>query len=197
LKKRTYRSPKRRQGAETTRMELLAAARALLAANEGVAALTIDTVAARAGVARMTVYHHFATKDDLLESLYADLARRGGLAALPDIIAMPDPQGALDSFVALFGAFWASDPVVLRRLRALAALDPHVHKGITERDAWRRQLLKSLLRRLSVDNGSALDLIWALTSFEAFDKAAGPGRPISAATPRIQRAVRALLGVSG
>ena len=62
---------------ETTTKAIEAAARKLFAAR-GFAATSIDDIAARAGVAKGAVYHHFASKEDLfasvLDTLQAELA---------------------------------------------------------------------------------------------------------------------------
>jgi AcrR family transcriptional regulator len=197
MAKRSYASPKRQEAAADTRAELLAAACALLTSKEGVTALTIDAVARRAGTARMTVYNHFASKDKMLEALFLDLALRGGLSAVPGVLHSRDPAKGLDRLIQIFGAFWSSQPIVLPRLRALAALDPAVGKVVAERDAWRRQVLAALLERLlpadEQHRTEVLNILCALTSFEGFRTAAGPGRPIAEATPLIQRTARTLL----
>lgn len=198
MAKRRYASPKRQEAAADTRAELLAAACALLTSKEGVAALTIDAIAKRAGTARMTVYNHFASKDKMLEALFLDLALRGGLTAVPGVLHHRDPAKGLDRVIEIWGAFWSSEPIVLRRLRALAALDPAVEKVIAERDLWRRQILAALLERLMPADQQrrteALNVLHALTSLEGFRATAGPGRPIAEATPIIQRTARALIG---
>jgi len=83
-------------------------------------------------------------------------------------------------------------------LRALAAVDPAVGKVVAERDTWRRQILAALLERLlpaqEQHRTEVLNILCALTSFEGFRAAAGPGRPIAEATALIQRTARTLLG---
>jgi AcrR family transcriptional regulator len=198
MAKRSYASPKRQEAAADTRAELLAAACALLSSKEGVTALTIDAVAKRAGTARMTVYNHFASKDKMLEALFLDLALRGGLTAVPGVLHHHDPAKGLDRVIQIWGEFWSSQPIVLSRLRALAALDPAVGKVVAERDLWRRQILAALLERLlpahEQHRTEVLNVLVALTSLEGFGATAGPGRPIAEATPVIQRTARTLLG---
>jgi AcrR family transcriptional regulator len=146
----------------------------------------------------MTVYNHFASKDKILEALFLDLALRGGLVAVPGVLHSRDPAKGLDRLIQIFGAFWSSQPIVLRRLRALAALDPAVDKVMAERDMWRRQVLAALLERLlpahQQRRADVLNVLCALTSFEGFRAVAGPGRPIGEATGLIQRTAHALLG---
>lgn len=63
---------------------VLSAARKAFAAN-GFEATTIDAIAARAGVAKGAVYHHFASKEEIfehvLDGIVADIAREVPLAA--------------------------------------------------------------------------------------------------------------------
>jgi AcrR family transcriptional regulator len=53
------------KGASDARERLLAAAYDLFS-RQGVRAVGVDTIIARAGVAKMTFYHHFPSKDDLV-----------------------------------------------------------------------------------------------------------------------------------
>ena len=74
---RPYNLGQRQASAEETRRRIVAAARDLLADESGPPGFTVDTVARRAGVARMTVYHQFRSKRGVLEALFDDLANRG------------------------------------------------------------------------------------------------------------------------
>lgn len=77
---------------EATRGAILAAAGRLFG-DQGFAATSVDTIAARAGVAKGAVYHHFPTKEALfeavLEAVSADLAAEVMAAArgAPDVLA--------------------------------------------------------------------------------------------------------------
>jgi AcrR family transcriptional regulator len=103
--------------------------------------------AQRADVARATVYYQFRSKTGLLEALCDALAERGGMAELSRAFSASDPDDALRLLVSAFARFWGTDRLVMRRLRALAALDPDVAGVITARDERRRQALKTLLDR--------------------------------------------------
>jgi AcrR family transcriptional regulator len=50
-----------------TRRQIIQAADALFY-GEGIGSASMDAVAARAGVTKRALYHHFAGKDDLIES---------------------------------------------------------------------------------------------------------------------------------
>jgi AcrR family transcriptional regulator len=71
---RRYESPRRRQQAEATRREMLAAAKALFE-EQGYGATTMAAIAAGAGVSQKTVYSAFETKSGLLRALWHLLLR--------------------------------------------------------------------------------------------------------------------------
>lgn len=200
---RHYTLGKRRAAAEETRSQIVAAARALLGADESAAGFSLDAVARAADVARMTVYHRFGSRAGLLEVVFDDLAERGEIARrLPAAFAEPEPLTALDAFVAAFGRFWNGDRILIRRLHAIAVLDPEVGAGNRAREERRRQAARVILGRLSDRFGrpapdrldEAADLVFALTAFEAFDILAGASRSPLGVVPQVQRLVRAALG---
>ncbi len=179
---RAYNLGERQAATQETRARIIAAARALLSAPDGISAFTLDAVARQAGVARMTVYYQFSSKLGLLESLYDDLGEKGLVPRLPAIFVHADPIAALAALVDAFMGFWASEQLVTRRLRALAKLDAEVEQGIQRRDGWRRMHLHNVLTRVaavdprvakSLANPDAEDLAYSLTSFEYFDVLAG------------------------
>lgn len=67
-----------------TRQRIVAAAVALFA-EQGFDATSVTEVVARAGVAKGALYHHFASKDDLLYEVYRELVERQ-LAGLREIL---------------------------------------------------------------------------------------------------------------
>ena len=176
---------------------MLDAARALLAEPSGYQAFTVDAVARGADVARATVYYQFRSKTGLLEALCDDLAEEGRMGDLPRAFAEPDPRAGVHQLIGIFAGFWAADRVVMRRLRALAALDPDVRDVISARDERRRQGLEVLAGRVGRAGGArrpdAVRALLALTSFESFDTMAGPGRDLGAAVPLVTSLADAVL----
>lgn len=179
---RAYSLERRREASEQTRARILSGARALLSA-DGVSAFTIDAVAERAGVARMTVYYQFGSKRGLLEALFDSLAAIGLVERLRASFGRSEPFDALAEFIGAFVGFWASDRVVIRRVRSLAGLDADVEQSLRARDQKRREGLRVILGRLAESHGpaagslsEAVDMLHALTSFETFDALAGHGR---------------------
>ena len=179
---RPYDLGKRRDQVDDNRRRVIDAARALLTEATTYTAFTIDAVAARAGVARATVYYQFGSKTGVLEALCDALAEAAQLTELRRAFEEPDPRGALQEFIVTFTRFWAADRLVMRRLRALAALDPDVGAVIRARDDRHRQGLAVLTSRLAGgsttphpgQDGRIVQLLHALTGFEMFDSLAGP-----------------------
>src|SRR5436189_2903117 len=128
---RPYTLGRREARVEHTRTRILSAARDVLASQD---ALTVDAVARAADVARMTVYNQFDSKRGLLDALFDWLAERGGMRQLAGAFQQTDPELALDRFVSVMCGFWASDRGVMRRVRALAALDPELQALVGARD---------------------------------------------------------------
>jgi AcrR family transcriptional regulator len=179
---RQYQMGKRREQVAESRRRVLDAARALLRDSENYTAFTVDAVARQADIARATVYYQFGSKTGLLEAVCDDIAEAGQMSGLAGAFTQPDPRVALGEFVAVFGRFWAADRIVMRRLRALAALDPEVETVIAARDARRRTGLTVLAGRL--DGGPALvRVLYTLTSFETYDTLAGPDEDLTAVSP--------------
>jgi len=198
---RPYRLGQRQASTEQTRARILAAARALLAESSGFSGFSIDAVARQADVARMTVYHQFGSKVGLLEALSDSLAAQGGMEQLANAFQQPEPVAALDEYITVFGRFWNADRLVMRRLRALAALDPDFEQVIRARDEWRRQGIRVIMQRFvekqmlssmqSLDE--IVDALFTLLSFETFDTLAGPKRSLEEVVPLVQRLAHAIL----
>jgi AcrR family transcriptional regulator len=192
---------RRLENTEVTRLRIINAARGLLATGDGTARFSMEEVARRAAVARMTVYHQFGSARGLLEGLCDSLALAGGMAQLGNAFRRSDSLEALDQFVAVFMGFWESDRPVLRSLRALATLDPELAAVLQERSGWRRKGLQVLIGRLAKqtgrpkphDMGDAVDLVHTLTDFPVYDSLASPDRGLEQVTGMVQRLVRKAL----
>ena len=193
---RPYSMEKREAGANETRLRILEAARRALA-QERDEALSMEAIARRAGVSRLTIYYQFNSRPGLLEALYDYVATRGGMQRIAEIFREPKPSAALDKLVDIFVAFWASDRVVIRRLRAMAALDPEIRRGIDARDARGPHIAREILKRLAAAekniygeeqlNASA-NVIAMLTGFANYDALASAGysgKEISAIIARL------------
>ena len=197
---RPYRMARRRESTEENRGRIIASARDLIAGQDG-GKFSMEEVARRAGVARMTVYYQFGSLQGLLEALCDSLAIAGGMDRLAEAFQLADARDAIDRFIAVFAGFWESDRAVLRGLGALAALDPALAAVLEERYSWRRKGIGVLLQRHAKQTGQprrrameeAADLLYVLTSFSTYDTLASSGRPPARVTDLLQRAGRRLL----
>ena len=198
---RPYRLGQRQLLTEQTRERILTAARELLMTTEGFSGFSMEAVASRALVTRMTVYHQFGSKVGLLEALCDSLALVGGMDQLANTFRQPDPLNGLMDYITVFSKFWNADRLVLRRLRGLAALDPDFEQVLGARDERRRQGLGVLVWRLAGSYGrpareavgETVDVLYTLISFECFDTLAGPTRSLEEVAPIVQRLARAVL----
>jgi AcrR family transcriptional regulator len=198
---RPYRMARRRESTEETRSRIIAAAREVVGARPGTGTFSVEEVARRAGVARMTVYYQFGSLRGLLEALCDSLASAGGMDRLADAFRISAPGEAIDRFIAVFAGFWESDREVLRGLGAFAALDPEFAAVLEERYSWRRKGIGVLLERHAKQTGrprpkemdEVTDLLYMLTSFSTFDTLAGTRRSSTQVVTMVQRLARRLL----
>jgi AcrR family transcriptional regulator len=168
---RNYRSAVRAAAADAKRARVVAVGRALLNAGRGGAAFSLDAVARRAGVTRLTVYNQFKSKRGLLEAIFDDTARRGRLHELQRVLEEPDLALALQCYVAIFCRFWAMHARLFPKLVAVARLDPEIAESLGKRVERRRHLLQTLIGRSSItdDRQRLVDVLFAVTGFEMFD----------------------------
>jgi AcrR family transcriptional regulator len=186
---------RRRESTDENRHRILNAARELLASKPGDVRFSLEEVARRAGVARMTVYYQFGSLVGLLRGLCDSLAMAGGMSHLANAFRLSDPREAIDEFIAVFMGFWESDRAVIRGLGALAVLNPEFAQVLEERYEWRRQGVRLLLERLAKQTSrpgasemeDASDLLYMLTSFATYDALAGPNRTLEQVTALVQR----------
>jgi AcrR family transcriptional regulator len=202
---RAYSMEKRQAVSNETRQRILEAARQVLA-QESETSLTMEAIALRADVSRLTIYYQFDSRTGLLEALYDYLAVRGGVEQMPEVFREPDPSRALDKVVRIFVGFWSSDRLVIRRLRAMAALDPEIEEGIRSRDARRRRIAEKTLNRMAATRnktysaeqlGATADVIAMLTGFATYDALASAGHGDEEIVATISRLVQLAAGEPG
>lgn len=173
MTKRNYVSPVRASAAAETRERIIAAGARLLRKDASIANFSLDVVAKAAGVTRLTVYNQFGSRRGLLEAVFDDIAREGGLFELTDVMAMADPRAALDRVVAIFCTFWSHDPAI-GGLNQAVATDPDFGDSLVERNERRRELLTALVSRIVEKPAAkhtvrdAVDMIFVLTSYPTF-----------------------------
>ena len=169
---RPYRSTRRRVTAERTRARLLKAASAMLGEHDGV---SLDAVAKKAGVTRLTVYNQFGSRRALLEAVFDDMAERGGLHHISKAMANPDPHAALRQIVSIFCGFWSVHRSALWRLHAATATDSDFEESLRARNERRRHLLCVIVGRMNHAGSrrtevvaELVDVLFALTSVSFF-----------------------------
>src|SRR6266567_1684735 len=181
---RAYNLGKREAAASETRSRILTAAREILADESETADHSMEGIARRADVSRLTIYYQFKSRPGLLEALYDELASRGNLRRIGEVFRESDVSVALEKLVRIFVGFWSSDAVVIRRLRGMAALDSEMAPGLRARDARRQHIARELLGRIassqktkfkSEELSLAVDVLSMLTSFETYDVLARGG----------------------
>lgn len=199
---RPYRMGKREIAAAETRSRILDAARQLLA-NESETDLSMEAIARRADVSRLTIYYQFKSRPGLLEALYDHLAARGNMQDMAQVFHEPKPSVALEKLVRTFVGFWSSDPLVIRRLRGMAALDPDIDQGIRARDARRQHAAREILRRTVLGTEKkvtaeqqklAADVLSMLTGFASYDALATAGHNQETIVATLTRMARAAVG---
>ena len=168
---------KRAQQADATRRRILDAALALLkdgAFHEA----TMDEVAARAGVTRVTVYRTFGTKDALLQAVTWDELGRARLDRVDAAHAIEDVRVAirrvLEENCRMFTELGTSMPLSLE----LARRDPDVAAVVDATYHGRRHRSMEVLAGRVAEAGlrapgwttkRVADALLVLTSYEAFD----------------------------
>ena len=200
VRRRSYTPVERQRAVEAGRERILAAARELLA-DDDAEAFSIDAVARRAGVARMTIYNQFESRAGLLEALFDSLAANGPFGQMADVFRQEDPIVALDEYVAIFGRFWALHRGAHRRLRAAAMHDAELAAAIESRNERRRKGVTEMLRRLGdrarpvVPRTEVVNVLFVLLSFDTFNALAGESRTPEDIIPMMRRLTRAVLGI--
>jgi AcrR family transcriptional regulator len=182
---RTYNSRRRREQAEQTRRDVLAAA-GVLFRDRGYAAAQMPAIAAEAGVAVETVYRAFGSKATLFKAVVeAALAGGAARAAVPverrpairAVIEEQDPRRKVARYAATQPGIHRRAGPLMRALREGAGTDPELRQLWDEMETRRYEgqgrlvdelgTLGALRPGLDVDAGKAL--IWTLCSVAVHD----------------------------
>lgn len=173
---------KRAVSSAETRRRILEATRRSLAG--GKTDLGLDAIARAAGVSRITIYNQFGSRSGLLEALYDYLAARGNVRRGKEMLLQEDPDAVIAGFIGALVDFWSSDPIAIRRLHAMAALDSEIAKGLAARETRRRRAAAEIGRRCATAaqrrrpsrrDRLIADTLCAMASFEAYDALARAG----------------------
>ena len=172
---RAYRLGVRTAAVADTRARVVAAARAMFA-DGGFHRASLEEIARRADVARATVYHQFGSKVGLLGAVVEDFERRARLDRLAGLVETAPPAALVRAVVTAGCGYWATDPPLARAVLAFAVTDAAAGDMLAGHDAGRLRLLTRLVDRLAEAGRlpcapvHALDTLWLLTSFHAYDE---------------------------
>lgn len=170
----------RAAGVQRNRRNIVAAGRQQLI-DEGYHQLSLEAVAATAGVTRVTIYRQFGSKLGLLEAIAEDLAERSAVVeGAARALSLPKATAAFDALVTALCRFWATDPDLLRRLVSLHAVDPTAQGLIQRREDWRYRQVGVVVTRLAEQDRvrapftvqTATAVVGTATSFPACDEIA-------------------------
>ncbi len=166
---------KRAAAKEATQRAIIAAARDLLAERPW-ADFTVEAVANRAQVTRVTVYNQVKSKAGLLEAVLTDLTQQARMDQLLNDTEHLPPPDASAAIVLRTCHFWHAQRAILRPLHGLAGIDQVVGAALAQREGWRREQLRQLLERLAGPSprpfaaDDALAAALAVTSFPTYDQ---------------------------
>ena len=176
VKTRRYDSPRRREQAAATRVEILEAAQRLFE-RDGYAATTMAAIAAEARVALKTVYVAFETKSGVLRALW-NLRLRGDRDDLPvaqqrwyrEVLEEPDPERQLRLTARNSRLVKVRIAALLEVIRSAAPVDSDIEAlwGRIQTEFYANQgvIVQSLhdkrALKAGLDVGSATDILWTV-----------------------------------
>src|SRR5882724_8192331 len=191
--RREYHSDKRESDAAKTRARIVSAAAKHLRSAKGIKGLSLESVAKEAGVTRLTVYKQFGSRRGLLEAVFDDVARRGGLHRIPDAMAEPDPRVAVKRLVSIFCEFWYFNSKMLGQIIGASVVDPGLERGILDRNERRRKGFATLFNRMAGAgtlppeiHEEIVDTLFVLTSHAVFSGLAINGRSVETVCGLVQ-----------
>ncbi|MEU8228621.1 TetR family transcriptional regulator [Actinoplanes sp. NPDC048967] len=135
---------RRAEATAATRQAVIVAARELLATVPW-REFTLEAVATRAGVTRVTVYNQVRNKAGLLDAVLTELTSRAGMDQLLTASRDLGSDEALAFVVEQTCRFWHGERAVLRPLFGLAAVDAGIAEHLAAREDRRREQFRRLL----------------------------------------------------
>jgi AcrR family transcriptional regulator len=196
LSKRPYELGKRLEQMGRTKMAVLSAAREQLEAG-GMREFSMESLAKASGVTRQTIHNLFGTRTGVLETLFDQIARDGGMERMREVMTARDAGEMLDGFIAVFSAFWSRNRLLLRRIHGIAAIDPEFGKAIEARNQRRQmaaaRVIEQLRDRAPGQRTERIACLVALTSFEFFDSLAESFGNVEAAQKQLPGLIRRAL----
>jgi len=186
---RRYEQKQRAEDAGRTRQRIVEAVfeRLREAPSEPV---SVERIAAMAGVARSTVYAIFGSRAGLFDAVAEALRERHGFERLEGVSFRPDAREAFRDGMRAATEMLAGDRDIQRALHSMAQLDQEaVGDAVRAAERNRSEAMGRIARGLEeqgellpgVTAEEAAHLLWVLTSFESFDLLyTGRGLPVDA-----------------
>ena len=170
--KRPYELGRRLEQTDQTRAAVLKAARAQLEKG-GIREFSMESLAKASEVTRQTIHNLFGTRSGVLETLFDQIARDGGMERMREVMMSRDAGTMLDGFIAVFSNFWAKNRLLLKRIHGIGAVDPEFGKAIFARNRRRHMTATRVVERIGDgargERSEMIGCLVALTSFEFFD----------------------------
>ena len=200
---RNYASDTRQASSQATRRRIVLGALDLVKAEGGLRDFTMELVAKRSGVSRMTVYYQFHSRAELIDALFDELVDRGHLVdGIARASEETDALMVVDRLVDAFCELWSCEPVAMRRLRSLASVDPSLEADLRARDDRRRVAVRMAVDRLAAAGGGgaasaseSIEALNALLSFELWDILGGREGRVEEACARVHALVNATIRI--
>ena len=194
--KRPYELGRRLEQMGRTKTAVLAAAREQLEAG-GMREFSMESLARASGVTRQTIHNLFGTRTGVLETLFDQIARDGGMERMRDVMMARDAGTMLDGFVEVFSTFWSRNRLLLKRIHGIAAIDPEFGKAIEARNQRRHgaaaRVMERLGDRVEGQRAEKIACLVALTSFEFFDALAESTGSVESAQKQLPGLIRRAL----
>jgi len=157
----------------------------------------MESLAKASGVTRQTVHNLFGTRSGVLETLFDQIARDGGMERMRDVMMSRDTKAMLDGFIVVFANFWARNRLLLKRIHGIAAIDPEFGNAIDARNQRRQMAATRVVERIGDgvhgQKSETIGCLVALTSFEFFDALAESLGTVEAAEQQLPGLIRRAL----
>ena len=202
---RPYRLGKRAETAAATRQRILDAGWAEIE-RAGYRTVSIEAIATRAQVTRVTVYRHFATRGELFEAIAWDRIGRMQLDRLDTARAHPDVVEATRLFLLENCSFFAEIGPILRAMIDVEREEPEIAAVLALTYRGRRlESLRELAARIAASEHVApgwtadtvCDALTILTGIESFESLTTQSRGHEVAAETLFSMTRAFLRESG
>jgi AcrR family transcriptional regulator len=163
---------------------------------------TVEAVANRAGVTRVTVYNQVRSKRGLLDAVLTDVTERAGMDQLLTDTQHMSAGTACALTMRRTCCLWHDERRLLRPLFGLAGVDQEVASTLAQREQWRGRQMQRLTQRLAVETTPELSLdeadvlagVMAVTSFPAYDALGAVADDPDRAALLLNHLVRSLTG---